>query len=192
MGEAADLILAERCRAGDQAAMAELLHRHRPLICGLARRVAGDGPDLEDVVQDALVAIVSGVHRFEGRSKLSTWIASATVRTALRHATRRRRRSEHTQPLSGREAMVPAGSSRDDPPQAAESRELGERLAWSLDRLSPDHRAVVVLRHVQEMKVEDVAEVLGVPVGTVKSRLHHARRALRDLMAPYIEPAAEG
>ena len=73
--------LVRQCRRGDRAALAELLDRHRGLICTVARRVAGDGEHLEDLIQDALVAIVESIGRFRGESKLSTWIAAVATRT---------------------------------------------------------------------------------------------------------------
>ena len=187
-----DELLVEQCREGRPAALAEVCRRHRALICSLARRVAGGAADLDDVVQDTLVAIVTGIRRFRGEAKLSTWIAGTTVRVALRHAQRRGRESrrlasldEGTLPLPDCES--PAG----DPVQAAETHEFLGRLEVAISALAPEHRAVVALRHIEEMSVEEIAQALSLPIGTVKSRLHHARRALRQLMEPYLAMPGE-
>jgi RNA polymerase sigma-70 factor (ECF subfamily) len=178
MLEHADASLAERCRAGDRDAVAEILDRHRPLICSVARRVAGSGCELDDVIQDALAAIISGIPRFRGTSSLSTWVASVAARTALNHARRARRTRNHLSLDADPDALQLQAAPSYNPSAAFEHRERVRRLEAALDRLPLDQRVVVTLRHVEGLAIAEVAEALGVPVGTVKSRLHHARKAL--------------
>jgi RNA polymerase sigma-70 factor (ECF subfamily) len=178
MVEHADASLAERCRAGDRDAVAEVLEQHRALICGVAHRVAGRECEVDDVIQDILTAVITGLPRFRGKSKLSTWVASVAVRTALNHARRARRSRRHVSLDRNPAALdVPAEASS-NPSIAFERTERVRRLEMALDRLPPDQRAVVTLRHIEGLALTDVADALGVPVGTVKSRLHHARKVL--------------
>ena len=187
MGEAESVIAVQRVRTVGAEALAEVLHAHRPLICGLARRVAGAGSDLEDVVQDALVAIAASLPRFRGECRLSTWIAGITVRTALRHAQRRRQRETRVASLdASEEAERLAVRGAEDPSGRLEAKEFAACVQASIDRLPPDQRAVVALRHVEGLTLHEIAETLRLPLGTVKSRLHHARQALRQMMAPYL------
>ena len=172
MAEARDEGLLRRCQRGDREALAELLNRHRPLIWSVSRRVTGRGAQLEDIVQDAMVAVIEGVDRFRGESRLSTWIASVAARTALNWVNRRPERRE-----TALEERLAAADT--DPAAKAELHEAGARLQEAIDRLPAEHRAAVCLRHVEGLSVQEVAEALGIPEGTVKSRLHYARRELR-------------
>jgi RNA polymerase sigma-70 factor (ECF subfamily) len=172
LADGPDEALVRRWRRGDREALAELLHRHRALIASIVRRVTGEGAHLEDVMQDVMVAAIEAVDGFRGEAKLSTWLASVATRTALNWVNRHPESREV--PLRDREGSVEA-----DPAGTYERRESGQRLQEALDRLPPDQRAAVCLRHIEGLSVAEVAEALGVPVGTVKSRLHHARRQLR-------------
>jgi len=183
MCQAESVIALRRARSDSTEALAEVLEAHRPLICRLARRVAGDGADLDDVIQEALIAVATSLGRFRGECKLSTWVAGITVRTATRHALRRRRETLATDPSL---PDGPAIGTHDDPVAAVRARDLEARLRASIDSLDPDHRAVVALRHIEGLSLQEVARALGVPLGTVKSRLHHARRALRVMLTPYL------
>jgi RNA polymerase sigma-70 factor (ECF subfamily) len=172
MGDGLDEALVRRCRRGDREALAELLHRHRALIGSIVRRVTGPGGHLEDLMQDTMVAVIEGIDRFRGDAKLSTWIASVAARTALNWVNRRPESREV--PLD-EEATTAEG----DLTAEVERREGAARLQEAIDRLPPGHRAVVCLRHIEGLSVQEAAQALDIPEGTVKSRLHHARRQLR-------------
>jgi len=188
VSEASDQALTGQRPARSREALAGVLQQHRPLICRLCRRMIGDDGDLEDVVQDVLVAIATGIHRFRGQAKLSTWIAKVTVRTAMRHAQRRRRWDQALASLEVAPSQIPIHASvGGDPTEVLETQEFRDHLQVAIQGLPPQQRAVIALRHMEGMQIQEMAEALGTPVGTVKSRLHHARRALRSLMAPYLD-----
>ena len=168
--------LVRRCKRGDRVALAELLDRHRGLICTVARRVAGKGEHLDDLIQDALVAVVEGMDRFRGDSKLSTWVAAVTTRTAVKWV--------------DRNGCARAAPLDENTPVAEKADDTAARLVEAIDRLPSDQRAVVTLRHIEGLSTEDVAEALGVPVGTVKSRLHYARQQLKRVMLARPEEAS--
>jgi len=186
MSEAESVIPLRRVRAAGAEALAEVLHAHRPLICGLARRISGHDGEAEDVIQEALVAVATSMGRFRGECKLSTWIASITVRTAMRHAQRRRRRETLMAPLETGDEVPPARGAGDDPSETVEARDFRAHVFACIDRLVPEQRAIVCLRHLEGMALQEVAQALSLPLGTVKSRLHHARQALRQMMTPYL------
>ncbi len=188
MSEASDQALTERRPARSREALEDVLRQHRPLICRLCRRVIDDDGDLEDVVQDVLVAIAAGIHRFRGQARLSTWIAKVTIRTAMRHAQRQRRWHQTMTSLEVAPNHIPVHASvGGNPAETVENREFRHHLQAAIQALPPQQRAVIALRHMEGMQIQEVAEALGTPIGTVKSRLHHARRALRSLMAPYLD-----
>jgi RNA polymerase sigma-70 factor (ECF subfamily) len=186
MSGAESVIPLRRARAHGTEALAEVLHAHWALIWRLARRVAGANSEVEDVVQDALVAVATSLGRFRGQCKLSTWIAGITVRTAVRHVERRRRHEALVSPLETDAEATPALLASDDPSEVAEAKHLRSHLLTCVNRLAPEQRASVCLRYLEGMALQEVAEALRVPPGTVKSRLHGARQALRKMMAPYL------
>jgi RNA polymerase sigma-70 factor (ECF subfamily) len=177
--------LVERCRAGDPVAFARLVALHEGMVFNLAVRLLGDAEEARDVAQDVFLQVYRMLGRFEGRSSLKTWI----YRIVMNHCRNRqrfwrRRRREASMPiedLSPRDeakmaAYRGAGTS---PFDGVERRERSQKVQAALSRLSFEHRAVLLLREVEDLPGEAVAAALGVAVGTVKSRLARAREALR-------------
>ncbi len=169
-----------RARQGDDAAFAELVS---PLLRGafhLAVRLLGDRDLAEDVTQEALVKAWVGVRRFRGDARFSTWvfrIVHNASTDALRQRTRRPRLVAH-ESADERGAEEPV-STAPGPEDLAVVREDQIRLRRALDSLPAPWRSVLLLRDVQDRSYEEIAEVTGQRLGTVKSRLHRARAALR-------------
>ena len=187
MSEAANALTLQRARAGSREALGEVLQGHRALIERLARQVVGSGDDCEDVVQETVIAVATGLPRFRGDCTVKTWIAGITVRIALRHAQRRRRDQGLRAPMDLAHGVAGSPGRSGDPSAALQAGEFRQRLQAAVDALPPDRRTVFALRHVEDLSLMETAEVLGIPLGTVKSRLHHAREAVREMMAPYLE-----
>jgi RNA polymerase sigma-70 factor (ECF subfamily) len=168
-------------RAGDRAALDALLRRHYPRLRALCRRLTGDAPDAEDACQEALVALVRGLPRFDGRSSFATWAYRVTTNTCLDELRRRRRRPL----LRGAEGEPDVSADGAVPSPAAD---VGDRVAARLDvdaalaQLTPEFRAAVVLRDLCQLSYDEIAEVLDVPVGTVRSRIARGRTALLPLV----------
>ncbi len=175
---ARDERLLAAARAGDDDAFHELVDAHAVRLYRLAFSLVGNAADAEDVVQETLVGAFRSMGRFESRSTVKTWLTRILLRQAARHHRRRGRRPER--PLEA--ARGTAGSRGPAPPEAA--RRLDVQAA--LERLSPLHREVVVLREFGGMSYAEMAEALDVPRGTVESRLHRARRELRELLRDYL------
>ncbi|MFI4915914.1 MAG: RNA polymerase sigma factor [Phycisphaerales bacterium JB060] len=173
--------LIERARAGDGPAATELVERYQRRIYNLCLRILGNPDDAEEMTQETLVKALTNLERFDHRAKLSTWlhrIATNACYTRMR-SDRVRKRGRVPWPESGE----PEGALRiKQSDRTAEASQRHRQVSEALGRLNADHRVVLVLRDVQGLEYEQVAEVIGVPVGTVKSRLFRARAALRDLI----------
>jgi RNA polymerase sigma-70 factor (ECF subfamily) len=174
----AELIAA--AQQGDRRAMDRLLREQQPRIYAVCRRIAGNDADALDATQDAMIAVVRGLPRFDGRSRFSTWVYRVATNSCLDELRRRRRR-----PLVGL-PQNDDGGQRDIPDGAvAVADTVADRLL--LDRaladLPEDFRAAVVLRDVCQLDYAEIAEVLDVPPGTVRSRIARGRAHLAEQIA---------
>lgn len=173
-----DELLVEQARAGDARAFEELVVRHADRVHGVVLRFGVGRADAEEVVQDVFVRAWRALPRFEGRSKLSTWL----FRIAFNEAHRRlKRRGRESRPLD--EEIPDAGPS----PQArAEATDLRRLLERGLRELPEHLRAAVVLRDVEGLTTAEAADVMGLGEAAFKSRLHRGRVALRDALEPQL------
>ena len=167
--------LLEAARAGDRVALERLLRGEHDRIYALARRLLGDARDAEDATQEALIAIVRGLPRFDGRAAFGTWVYRITTNVCLDELRRRRRRPDtiELQPFDGRAAVAPGEAGVDD------RLEIDAALA----ALAPEYRAAVVLRDVCDLDYSEIGDVLGIPPGTVRSRIARGRAALARSLA---------
>ena len=187
-----EFALIVRLRDGDPAAVEALMERFTPRLYRLAQGITRNAADAEEVVQDVFASIVQKLDTFEGRAALWTWLYRVTTNAALNK--RRGKRHEVEVPLDADlPAFLPDGH-RDGPraylladwsqrpDEALLSKEARGRLEAALARLPDDYRTIVILRDVEELSNEEAARVLGESIGSVKSRLHRARMALREQM----------
>jgi RNA polymerase sigma-70 factor (ECF subfamily) len=175
--------LVDRARGGDRSALEELLRLLAPRVHVICRRICIDAHDAEDAAQEALVAVVRGLPRFDGRSSITTWVHRVTTNACLDEVRRIRRRPVPAEAVSDSEVA--------DGAIGPEDRALGtssrQDLAAALGALPEEFRVAVVLRDVADLDYAEIAEVLSVPVGTVRSRIARGRARLADLLA---EPGA--
>jgi RNA polymerase sigma-70 factor (ECF subfamily) len=180
----ADLITA--ARGGDRAAIDELLARYEPSIYRFGLRMCGDEEAAREVLQETLLAAFRHLSGFRGDAALSTWL----FQIARSFCIKERRGVRPTSSLDGTysELVDPAPA----PDARAHAREIGEALSRAIAKLAPEQREVLILRDVEGMTAEQAAQVVGVEVGALKSRLHRARMALRSELAGVLgdEPAA--
>jgi len=199
--DAQDLVLVRAIQAGDSAAWSKLLTRYQDRLFGVCMRMVGDRERAADMTQDAMVRIIEGIKSYDGRAKLSTWMIRVTMNVCLsrlrseklrRHASldaandgQNAGKSGGASWGGGRSASdrVPDEQLREPGAELSVEREETRRLvAAALLRILPEQRAILVLRDSKGLEYEQIAEVLDVPVGTVKSRLFRARSALREVL----------
>jgi RNA polymerase sigma-70 factor (ECF subfamily) len=187
-----DQALVGRLSAGDAAALEALMDRYSGLVYRLAHGITRNAADAEEVTQDVFLAVMRKGAGFEGRSALGSWIYRITTNTALN---KRRGKSRELESFledalpryredghrDGDRAFLLADWSA-NPEQALLSAEARAILDQAIDRLPDRYRAVLVLRDVEELSNEQVADLTGESVASVKSRLHRARMALRELL----------
>jgi RNA polymerase sigma-70 factor (ECF subfamily) len=173
-GDEGDDALAAAAARGDRAALESLLRRHASLVNAVCRRVLGHPEDALDAAQEALLAIARKIHTFDGRSRFSTWCYRVATNAALDEARRRARRPVAVEFLPEPRA---GGQSIDD--LVADQLDVDAALR----HLSPDHRAAVALRDLVGLDYAEIGEVLGIPPGTVRSRIARGRAALADHLA---------
>jgi RNA polymerase sigma-70 factor (ECF subfamily) len=178
--EPSDAELVRRSQRGDAAAQAGLVTRYQDRVFNLCYRMCHNEADALDLAQTAFLRALQNVDRFGGRASFYTWLFRIAVNVVL---TSRRTRSRQPASLDGAEDS-PAVPDRREADGAAlcEQHELQERVAWALGTLDEEFRAAVVLKDIEDMDYAAIAEVLDVPVGTVKSRIHRGRLMLRDLL----------
>jgi RNA polymerase sigma-70 factor (ECF subfamily) len=174
-GGATDDDLVAAARAGDPTALEVLLERHYDRVATIATRMLRHRADAEDATQQALLAIVRGLPRFDGRSAVSTWIHRVTVNACLDELRRRDRRPRPVDP-DDPAGPLDTGGARDATAVVADRVDIDRALAT----LAPDFRAAVVLRDLCGLDYAEIAECLDLPPGTVRSRIARGRR---DLLA---------
>lgn len=170
----ADLV--RRLKAGSTEAIGEVYDRHHEHVRAFARRLVGDAAAAEDLVHDVFVSLPQAVTRFEGASSIRTFLIAIAVNHArhhLRAAARRRAAME-------RFSMEPTHAFQADPEQVSTQASLAQALARALDTLPLDQRVAFVLCEVEERTSREVAEIVGAPEGTVRTRVFHAKKKLRD------------
>lgn len=182
--------LVERARRGDREAFRELVERHQDDVFYLALGLLRNRDDAEDVVQDVFIRTYKKLDRFDGRSRLGTWLYRVTLNACRDHQRRHRflalRESIGLKPAA--EDRWVEGRPDADPERAAASGRLRADVAQALGRLTPAERDVFVLRQLNQLSIRETAEVTGRAEGTVKNLLFRALRRLRQELAVYRQP----
>lgn len=179
---AAELGLVARARRGDRAALEALLQEARPRALAVALKVLRNPDDAEDAVQDAFLKVWRNLARFEGRSSFSTWVHRIVMNTSLDLLRRQACRpgAAATEDEAERNERAPEVVWEETPERAVFAAERSRLLHTALTVLSPAHRQAVTLREFEDCSYEEIARVSACPVGTVMSRLHHARKKLAE------------
>ena len=178
-----------RTIGGDGTAFASIVERYQDRLHNAIFRLVGSAEDARDLLQDSFVKAYENLEGFRGGSSLYTWLFRIAVNTALSH--RRKRKWTHVGlgPTSDDDSAPESGWADTEAPDPADpimAAETEAAVQQALDDLDEEHRTVVVLRDIQHCDYREMAEILGVPSGTVKSRLHRARLMLRDKLTPLL------
>jgi len=187
---ATDADLVARARLRDQEAVRTILRRYNQRLYRVVRAILRHDSEAEDAVQETYLRAFSHLDDFRGEAGLSTWLTRIAINEALG---RLRRRRAGPEPVGGEQIMAqiiqfPAAGASHDPERTMAQREIQHLLEHAIDELPEDFRAVLVMRVIEGMSIEETAELLQLQPETVKTRLHRARRLLREHLDKKIGP----
>ena len=179
----ADYELVQSAVAGREASFEELVRRYQRPIAAYVYRMVGDYDSALDLTQEVFIKVYNSLNRYRSEFKFSTWIYKIAHNAAIDHL---RRHAVREQTLSGsvdgERREVTIESKRLTPEQESERKERRMEIESVVQLLQPAYRELIVLRHSHDLSYDEIAEVTGLPLGTVKNRLFRAREAMRDLL----------
>ncbi len=180
--EIGDAECVKRVQRGDTESFEILVRRHQHTTFNLIYRFLGDYDEATDTAQEVFLSAYKSIQQFRGDATFSTWL----YRIAFNHASTRRRslNSKLQRQIALKDDAVLVDCS-ENPETSAERKEIQQCVQQALNSLDGDDAQIILLRDLQDVSYEDIAQTLDVPIGTVKSRLHRARQALRTSLAPY-------
>ncbi|MDB4958337.1 MAG: polymerase, sigma-24 subunit, subfamily [Myxococcales bacterium] len=182
--------LLRRLRDRDERAFRELLDIERDRVFNITFRMLGNRAEAEDVAQEVFITVFKTIETFREESKFSTWLYRVTVNTCknrIKYLARRYNRDHDELDESSNGANGQIGAPPPSAPdQALESAQMEKLMQAAIDDLPDDHRIVVILRDVEDLSIEEICEITGLPDGTVKSRLHRARLQLRKKLQHHV------
>jgi RNA polymerase sigma-70 factor, ECF subfamily len=174
--------LVARCLSGDEAAWEQFVRQHTRHVYALCYRFTGSGAEAQDLTQEVFLRVFRSLKSFRSaEGSLGTWLARLTRNLLIDHY-RRSRNERVTDSMEERLPIVEETRVTARPDQALAGREASELLQQALQKLSPDLREAVILRDLQEMEYREIAQVLAIPEGTVKSRINRGRAELGRLL----------
>jgi RNA polymerase sigma-70 factor, ECF subfamily len=184
--------LLRRLRDRDERAFRELIELYRDRVFNVTFRMLGNRAEAEDIAQEVFIAVFKTIDTFREESKFSTWLYRVAVnhtKNRIKYLSRRndRNRAELDENTTDSEAGSLGGAVRPArPDHALQGAQLEQVLQAAINTLDEEHRALVVLRDIEELSIEEICEITGLPDGTVKSRLHRARAALRKKLQRHL------
>lgn len=195
MTEIPDLDLVAKCQAGDRTAFRKLVQRYERRVYSIAFGFVRNREDALDLTQDAFVKVYRNLESFQATSSFYTWMYRVVVNVCIDFIRRERKHKkgvdyndtlEHSGAAEGESPVVSVTTGR-SPAKALSSKELGQKLVEGINNLAPAHKEILLLREVDGLSYEELAEVLEIPKGTVMSRLHHARLNLKKRLDDYLD-----
>jgi RNA polymerase sigma-70 factor (ECF subfamily) len=175
-----DAELLDKAQNGDELGFSELVLKYRNRVMGVAARMLGNRVDAEDVAQEVFVKVHNGLKDFKRESLFSTWLYRITANSCLNDRRKRARERQGGRVLEESEPWAPDPAF--DPHAALERRELTRLLEQAIQALPEEQRIVLLLRDIEGLSYEDIAESLEIELGTVRSRLHRARAGVQGSM----------
>jgi RNA polymerase sigma-70 factor, ECF subfamily len=172
--------LVARLRDGDRAAVEQAYVAHHAAIRGFARRLVGDLATAEDMVHETFVELPRAIRRFRGESSLRAFLIGVAINRSRRYVRSAARRRRATERFAAHDELAPPINA--DPDQLLARKRLADKLSRALDDLPIDQRVVFVLCEAEQMTSVEVAAIVGAPEGTVRTRLFHAKRKLRETL----------
>lgn len=191
---ATDQEVVQRARGGEETAYRELLRRYQGPVFSLIYRMVRDRALAEDLAQDTFVKALNALDSYRPEFKFSSWLFKIANNVAIDYL--RRRQLDTLSLDGGPDAVSPQQVAEttprvvdrgETPLQEVEARELGAAIEQAIGKLRPEYRACIILRHIEDRPYEDIAEILDLPLGTVKTYLHRARAELMEMLGPMRE-----
>jgi RNA polymerase sigma-70 factor (ECF subfamily) len=186
----ADANLIQRAQANDRAAFNEIVLRYKSKIYNYIRRMVQSASDAEDLTQETFVRAYLSIHSFQSKASLNTWLFRIATNLCIDF---RRKQKSHVSPLSLSTEDEEGECVREipdmgfDPQRVLLNRELGKRLEEALSSLPDKLRTALLLYDIEGLPYDEIAQIIGIPLGTVKSRIYHARLQMREALAPYLQ-----
>ncbi len=180
-----DLKLIRRCKRGEEDAFAKLLTVYRNPIYGLCYRMTHSAEDARDLAQEVFIKVFSLLDRYDEDFAFSSWIFRIATNHCIDHLRRNRLRFlslDGQTNADGEEFEIPLPDEGPQPDRVLERREAMERLEEVVAELPPHYKAIILLRHDQELSYEEIAQILDLPLGTVKARIHRARAQIQQML----------
>ena len=178
--------LIQRTREGDRSAFNQLVLKYRGRVMGVAARMLGDRVEAEDLAQEVFVKAYHGIKRFQGAALFSTWLYRITANSCLNQRRRRRAEYQAARDTDPADLILPDHSS--NPHSLLEEKEIKMLIEKAVQALPQEQRIVLILRDIEGLTYEAIAEALALELGTVRSRLHRARMALQEKLRKVISP----
>jgi RNA polymerase sigma-70 factor (ECF subfamily) len=187
----ADLAIVRQVQGGDVAAFDALITKYRERVLGIIYNMTSNREDAADLTQDAFIKAFQSIHRFQGQASFFTWLYRIAINSTLSHLRKNRLRSffslervDSDDPVS--KEVIDALTEQSGAGRDAFVRELQEKLNDAMQKLSINHRTVVTLFEIEGLSHQEIAEVMGCSIGTVRSRLHYAKQLLQAELQPYL------
>jgi RNA polymerase sigma-70 factor (ECF subfamily) len=185
--QVSDHELVTRAQQGSEKAYRELLGRYERPVFSIVYRMIRDREQAEDLAQETFVRVFNHIDRYDPKYKFSSWIFKIATNLTIDHI---RRKELNTVSIDGSRNATTADqieataitiiSPDENPEELLEAKELGEEIEEAIGRLRPEYRAAILLRHVEGREYQEIAEIMGLPLGTVKTYIHRGRNELRD------------
>jgi len=186
-----DIAFVRRVQRGDVSAFDHLILKYRERLFSIIYNLTSNREDAADLTQEAFIKAFRSINRFKGKSSFFTWLYRIAVNATLTHLKRNRLRRffsfENINEEVGHSEIVEALAERTNADKSTLLHELQEKLNEALHKLSPKHRAVVVLFEIEGLSHQEISEVVGCSVGTVRSRLHYAKQQLQAYLQDYLD-----
>lgn len=193
--ERTEALLIDHLREGDETALAPLVEKYKRMVHRLAMQITKNHEDANDVMQETFIKVYHAIHTFRQEAAFETWVYRIAVNEALNFVKRRSRRRETpletTKETEFNTDAIRKAELENDPEIQAEKAELRHWVTKAVNNLSLKHRVVVILHELEGLTHAEIASILDCSEGTVRSRLHYARKQLRSLLKPYVDATSE-
>ncbi|CAM5779085.1 RNA polymerase sigma factor SigW [Brevibacillus borstelensis] len=175
--------LTQRAKRGDREAFAELIEIYKDKIFQLAYRMVGNRQDAEDIAQETFLRVYANLHTYDESYKFSTWIYRIATNLCIDRGRKKRpdfSLDEEVEPGQGMDWYSRLSSNEKNPADLLVTQELQETVQDALSHLAPKYRSIMILRYIEDLSLQEISDIVKLPVTTIKTRIHRGREALRS------------